>query len=315
MKWWLLVLGLVIGCKDGSGKSSAPVLKPLLEPPAVRMVYEVHGDGHAIGQRELDAAGGIIGRRLAAMGVERGNVRAGGEQLIVELGSIDDGRLDQLRVRLVGELAFRMVRHGTELMRRAASEARRRVKVDGEVESWIHSETGRRFRDYFVVADDADDIRAHFERLAREGVAVIDKDSMIGIERVVPRLRERDKRFRSYLVWKKIELGGAHIRSAKVIRDKQTGEPRVMVELTAAGKAAFAKLTREKLGEKVAIFLGDRIKSAPVIQSPIPGGKVQVSMGGRDPKQMLREAQDLVVVLRSGSVPAPLHLVRVDRLR
>ena len=57
----------------------------------------------------------------------------------------------------------------------------------------------------------------------------------------------------------------------------------------------------------MAIILDDKINSAPVIESRI-GARGRITLGGfGDPFQLQQEAKDLVAVLRSGALPAPLH--------
>jgi preprotein translocase subunit SecD len=58
----------------------------------------------------------------------------------------------------------------------------------------------------------------------------------------------------------------------------------------------------------MAIILDDKVSSAPTIQGPITGGKSTITMGGgRDNAKIEREAKDLVNVLRTGALPAPLR--------
>ena len=55
------------------------------------------------------------------------------------------------------------------------------------------------------------------------------------------------------------------------------------------------------------------MRSAPVIQSAITGGKVSITMGGADPAEQARDAAELVNVLRAGSLPAPLREESISR--
>jgi len=72
--------------------------------------------------------------------------------------------------------------------------------------------------------------------------------------------------------------------------------------------------SRPASGEKMAIILDDRINSAPIIQTAITGGRSQITMGGSDPQIMQVEAQDLVNVLRTGALPAPLREMSSSRV-
>ena len=66
----------------------------------------------------------------------------------------------------------------------------------------------------------------------------------------------------------------------------------------------FERITGENLGRRMAIVLDGKVYSAPVIQSRISGGKAVIT--GRF---TLAEAQDLAVVLRAGSLPAPVTVL------
>jgi len=58
----------------------------------------------------------------------------------------------------------------------------------------------------------------------------------------------------------------------------------------------------------MAIILDDKVNSAPTIEGRIGGGRARITLGGfSDPYQLQQEAKDLVAVLRTGALPAPLR--------
>src|SRR4029450_11718929 len=64
--------------------------------------------------------------------------------------------------------------------------------------------------------------------------------------------------------------------------------------------------TGENVGRRMAIVLDEKCTSAPRIESQI-GERGRITMGGSlDPVALRTEVKDLVAVLRSGSLPAPL---------
>jgi preprotein translocase subunit SecD len=65
-------------------------------------------------------------------------------------------------------------------------------------------------------------------------------------------------------------------------------------------------MTASHIGHKMAIILDNKVNSAPVIQGAIRGGASTITMGSAKPQVAQREADDLVDVLRTGSLPAPL---------
>jgi preprotein translocase subunit SecD len=75
-------------------------------------------------------------------------------------------------------------------------------------------------------------------------------------------------------------ITGADVTSATTAFDPYDGRPRVEVELTPAGGERFHQYTRDHVGQMIAIVVDGELDSAPVIQGPIPGGRIQITMGG-----------------------------------
>ncbi|HTB22713.1 MAG TPA: protein translocase subunit SecD [bacterium] len=84
----------------------------------------------------------------------------------------------------------------------------------------------------------------------------------------------------------------------------QFGQPEIAFELTSAGEGLFASLTEENVGRRMAIILDGVVQSAPVIKGRIGGGR-----GVIEGQFTVDEAKDLALVLRSGTLPAPLKVV------
>lgn len=66
----------------------------------------------------------------------------------------------------------------------------------------------------------------------------------------------------------------------------------------------FERITGEHIHKRMAIVLDGKVHSAPTIQSRIGGGKASIT-GSFTPT----EAQDLAIVLRAGSLPAPVTVL------
>lgn len=67
------------------------------------------------------------------------------------------------------------------------------------------------------------------------------------------------------------------IASAAAGKDEHYGWPMVDLRLTPEGSKAFAKATEEHIGKRILIMANRRLLSAPVVQSKIEGGKVQIT--------------------------------------
>ena len=110
------------------------------------------------------------------------------------------------------------------------------------------------------------------------------------------------------LVKKQVVLTGDRLTDAQPGFDSQTQEPAVNMTLDAIGARIFKEYTRENVGKRMAILLIEKGKgeviTAPVIRSEIGGGRVQIS--GR---MNVTEANDLALLLRAGSLAAPMEIV------
>jgi preprotein translocase subunit SecD len=72
----------------------------------------------------------------------------------------------------------------------------------------------------------------------------------------------------------------------------------VLVTLSDEGAERFHQMTKTWVGKRLAIVVDGHIDSAPVIKSPISGGRVTITMGAGDPDKQLAEARALAASLR-----------------
>lgn len=113
---------------------------------------------------------------------------------------------------------------------------------------------------------------------------------------------------RPILVKRRVILTGENLNDAQPGFDSQTQEPTVNLELDNRGARIFQEVTRENIGKRMAILLFEKGKgqvvTAPVIRQEIGGGRVQIS--GR---MTTVEATDTALLLRAGSLAAPMDIV------
>ncbi|MCE9624405.1 MAG: protein translocase subunit SecD, partial [Deltaproteobacteria bacterium] len=107
-----------------------------------------------------------------------------------------------------------------------------------------------------------------------------------------------------FLLKRKVEVSGEMLRNAQV--SVHNNEPYVSLSFDPSGTKAFGDLTTNNVGKRLAILLDGVVSKAPVIKSPIPNGEAQITLGYGDYQSLIREAEDLTVVLREGALPASL---------
>ncbi len=97
-------------------------------------------------------------------------------------------------------------------------------------------------------------------------------------------------------------VSGAEITRADVSPSQdEIGKYQVNVAFNSRGALKFARLTGDHINWRLAIVLDNRVIAAPVIKQKIPGGMARITGGfSRE------EAENLALVLRTGSLPVPL---------
>lgn len=112
-----------------------------------------------------------------------------------------------------------------------------------------------------------------------------------------------------YVVDARPIITGEYLTDAKPVRDPQEGTL-VTFTLNNEGGRRFGVETAKHLGDYMAIVLDQRVMGRPpVIQGAIRT-RGQITMGGKD----LQAAADLALVLRAGSLPAPLKIADIRNI-
>ena len=117
-----------------------------------------------------------------------------------------------------------------------------------------------------------------------------------------------DRNGQAVIVKRDVVLTGDNLNDAQPGFDSQTQEPAVHLNLDAQGARIFKDVTRDNVGKRMAILLFEKgqgeVVTAPVIRTEIGGGRVQIT--GR---MTTTEANDVALLLRSGSLAAPMEIV------
>ena len=108
-----------------------------------------------------------------------------------------------------------------------------------------------------------------------------------------------------FVLKKKTLLTGDLLDDAQVrIDSSQFNDPYVSIRFNTKGTKLFKRVTEDNVGKRLAIVLDNVVHSAPVIREPIPGGRASI-----EGSFTMEEAKDLAIVLRAGSLPAPIKIL------
>jgi SecD/SecF fusion protein len=100
-------------------------------------------------------------------------------------------------------------------------------------------------------------------------------------------------------------LDGEVVTNANVDFDQTSGSATVVMGMNSEGAQIWQRLTRENVGNAIAVVLDNYVASAPTVNEEIPNGRSTISGNFT-----YNEAEDLANVLKSGKLPAPASIVQ-----
>ena len=244
----------------------------------------------------VDQAVKTIRNRIDKLGVAEPSIgRRGADSILVQLPGY--GNPDEAK-RIIGktaQLEFSMVEDDTRWMDKITLPAG--VTLQKE---FYGKPDGGRGDDWFLLGDDRDAI-------AKAVVGHIPDDKVL---RFAEFKRDDKTLYRSYVVNKRADLTGDYVTDARVSQGSpEKPAPYVALDFNPPGATLFEELTGKGVGRRMAIVLEEHVDSAPVIQQRIGGGHCSITMGGmKDNEAILRDAKELVLVLKAGALPAPVTI-------
>ncbi|MDR0640293.1 MAG: protein translocase subunit SecD [Holosporales bacterium] len=135
-----------------------------------------------------------------------------------------------------------------------------------------------------------DDARVHLP--TKPGVMYLPEDKGDGTKIYVP-------------IKKQISLTGKSLVDAQMGIDQQTGLPCVNIKFDSMeGTRKIAELSKKYLNKQFAMVLDGVVLCAPVFRAVLTDGSAQISG-----HFTMEEATELALLLRAGSLPAPLNVV------
>ena len=109
------------------------------------------------------------------------------------------------------------------------------------------------------------------------------------------------------IIWQSTGLTGKDLKKALVGSSPGNGEWVVSIEFNQEGAKKFAHLTRELVGQQMAIFFNGELKSAPRVNEEITGGHAQIT--GGDGGFEYQEVKNMVDLLNAGALPVGANII------
>ena len=105
------------------------------------------------------------------------------------------------------------------------------------------------------------------------------------------------------VIKKKVVLGGDQLTTASASFD-QNSQAVVTFSFNNLGSKIFGEITKNNTGKRLAIVLDNKLLSAPMINGAIMGGSGIITGNFT-----VESAHELALLLRAGSLPAPLNII------
>ncbi|MDB2447375.1 protein translocase subunit SecD [bacterium] len=152
------------------------------------------------------------------------------------------------------------------------------------------------------VGEDRTAITAYLEKYVPEDRMLLFEEAKIG---------NGKSRWTSVVVFAATEITGDDVMDASVGQGSGLDtQPQVSLRFTGVGGKRFGDVTGKNVGKLMAIVLDDVVVSAPNIQAKITGGSASITLGGnRSYQEVYDEANQLALILKSGSVPATITVL------
>lgn len=160
---------------------------------------------------------------------------------------------------------------------------------------------------YAYLAEKCETLQRFFNSLPPEWRLPKSHRVAYGDELIPRRGGEPLKICRTYVIKDRADITGDRIKTAQVGYKADTMTPQVEVSFDKIGARDFDRMSGDNVGRKMAIIMDDRVVSDPIFNERISGGNVVITLGNSPGETVREQANDLVKVLKSGSLPARLN--------
>ena len=264
----------------------------------------------------LDRAIEIIRTRVDRYGVtEPSIVKQGNSRIVVELPGVDDEERVRNLLKGTARLEFRTGPDAQDFANfRGRAIEYYNVEPDTTDSLALNASTNPLIDVMSFVQGQTPYVFGY--AMAEDTATVLNLLGTDDIKRMMPRntellwganpieLGDGSQQFTLFGVNSRAELTGEVIDEASIQFDPVTNFPEVAMGMNSEGARTWARITGANIGKPVAIVLDKYIVSYPNVQTKITGGNSTIS--GLDG---VEEAEDLVNILMSGALPAPLDIL------
>jgi len=248
--------------------------------------------------------------RVDKFGVSEPTIIKKNTDIIVELPGLKGEDFERIKniIGKTAQLEFKIVDDDADdYMKKVAATLPKDGPVSWTRDAWSEKETGAQHDLILLRAAKKDDLEKFVKTLT--GDTALPPDREWGFEestRTEEGAAAPEKIWEAFLLKKRALVTGEYLANADESWDEM-GRPEVSFTMDRKGAELMGRLTGENVGRKMAIVLDEKVTSAPVIFSKISEqGRIQMGTGA-DPQALHQEVKDLIAVLRSGALPAPLR--------
>lgn len=297
-----------------------------LAQPRMHLVYEVDEEhANEPGPDLVARTAAVVSSRVSRLGLAGAEVQAVGHAIDIRApGGQDEYERIAAALATVGLLEFVPVDDDQDFFREFEADpetAKRGIRIQQENAPLGPDRSAPR-RYAFLPRGEREtmaDARRRFE--AWIGTLSVPAERRVALEKTAEYNPETDSPevtgWRTFLLHRAPVLTGRHVEAAQAQPDTNAGSLggwRVALALTSEGGRLFEEATGRMIKRRFAIVVDGVVESAPVVQTRIAGGHVVITMGQGPVEEQAANARQLEAVLRSGALPAPLLLAKVERL-
>ncbi len=253
-------------------------------------------------RRAIDQSLETLRNRIDEFGIAEPILqRHGEEKILIQFPGVQEpGRLKDIISR-TAKLSFQVVMTGPE-----EPGGGNGAPNEGDLQKWIEEfEKAKNIK-----IDLKTPMPAYLRQINEFYASKLPKGSEIMFHKKI-NVNTKEATYIPYILSSEALVTGEDLQDAYYSFNQENNEPIVNFQMTPVGATKFEKATGANVHKYMAIVLDSNVHTAPRIKQKIGGGRAMIEMGsnGRAQDQILNEAKDTSLVLRSGALPARLEFL------